>query len=461
MKKILLAALAAMQLTTAVYAQNDAFAPEAKNDLVYTVLTEENVTMPTASPDLQNVEPTPAPTVIPKKTAEPLPEPVVQPVKYKADTFTVNFTVEGGGYSDRRNVKFALYDGAVLLDESSYYVTENTNSFSVTFNVPEYEVGKTFYVACSEGAWGIRYYDDFYSTGMGAPAPTYAYTDENGKDVIVTSAAMNIMTYKEKEVRIYVDGKQLSLKSQPRFIDGVVMVPVRETAEALGVFDVTYNAQYNSVRVAIGNKETLFNIGYPWTTVNGNNRVDKLPTMYIGQNVYVPVKTLSDGVESNAEIWEHDAYTDVILKRSQYVVNYIDKVNYVTKNGLTSKTDYLIWVSKANYEVNVFKNSGGVWNFITSFRCAIGTSATPTCVGTYRYYEKIPRWTYPDFYVGPVMRFNGGYAIHSTLLKYDGTDYNRAVGKKLSHGCVRVQPPDMDWLVNNIPMYTTVHVTDI
>lgn len=439
MKRMLLTAVLVMQITglacTVSYAAEDAFLPEATNDFVYTVVTEEQ-------PALQT------------------PEAAPERKEYKSDRLTVNFTVEGEGYTAENDIKFALYDGSQLIGETSAYVTSDTKHFSVTFNVPEYTVGKTFYIACSSGAWGIRYYDDFYNMGAGAPVPTYAYTDESGKDVVVAEAAMNILTYKEKSVNVYVDGKRLSLRSPARFIRGTVMTPVREMAGALGIFDVTYNPEYDSVRVAAGKDETLFNIGSPWTTVKGVNRADNVPTIYIGGNVYAPVKTLSDGVLANAQIWEHDAYVDVILNRSRYVVNYIDKVNYVTKQALTSKTDYLIWISKANYEVNVFKNDGGVWNFVRSFRCAIGTSSTPTCTGTYRYYEKIARWPYPDFYVGPVMRFNGGYAIHSTLLKYDGSDYNRTVGKKLSHGCVRVQPPDMNWLIDNIPMYTTVHITD-
>jgi hypothetical protein len=429
MKRIFIAMLVSMQvLTAAAYAEGDDFLPE--NDTVDTAVT-----------DIQPAAEVSAPV---------------------SNTFTANFTVEGEGLNDEKTLTFGLYDGASLVCERSYNISADERAFSVVFDVPQYEIGKQFTLACTGGAYGIRYYDDFYDVGQGAPAPTYAYTDEYGTNVVVDSTAVNVLTIKQKKINLYVDGKQLSLKSQPRLIDGTIMVPIRETAEALGVFDVTYNAQYNSVRVSpISGKELLFNIGYPWTTVNGVNRVDSAATQYVGGSVYAPLSTLANGVASEIEAWEHDAYYDILLGRSQYIIDYVDKVNYITGQKLTSSTDYLIWISKANYEVNVFKKSGGVWNFVNSYKCAIGASSSPTCVGTYRYYEKISRWTYPEFYVGPVMRFNGGYAIHSTLLNYDGTDYNRTVGKKLSHGCVRVQPPDMDWLINNIPMYTTVHVTEI
>ncbi len=478
MNKILITALAAsIIMQSAVYAQNDIILPDAKNDLVYTVLTDDlpqiqpvPAETPTTDesviaipvPDLiiesvpgQMAEPTPQPTIIPSHTSKPVLSNAIT-----ADTFTANFTVEGQGFNKQQDIIFALYDGDTLLDECTYYIMADERTFSVKFDVPEYTVGKKFEIVCTEGAKAMRYYEDLYETGERVCAPTYHYI-ENGERVVVTETAMNIITEKDKAVNIYVENHPIELKTSPRIVNGTIMIPVRETSEALGVFDVTYNAEYNSVRVAVAEQEILFNIDYPWTTVNGKTQVDNVSTRYYDGSVYVPLDTLVKGLGSEKEEWDHDTYTDILLTRSKYIVNSVEKVRYVTEQKLTSQTEYLIWVSKKNYEVNVFKNSGGIWNFVDVFPCSIGTDQTPTCVGTYRYYEKIDRWNYPDFYVAPVMRFNGGYAIHSTLLKYDGTDYNRSVRKKSSHGCVRVQPPEMQWLVDNIPMYTTIHVTNI
>ena len=58
------------------------------------------------------------------------------------------------------------------------------------------------------------------------------------------------------------------------------------------------------------------------------------------------------------------------------------------------------------------------------------------------------------------MRFYKGYAIHSTLLRYDGSDYDGRVGKQISHGCVRVKPENINWMVSMIPLYTKIYITN-
>ena len=57
------------------------------------------------------------------------------------------------------------------------------------------------------------------------------------------------------------------------------------------------------------------------------------------------------------------------------------------------------------------------------------------------------------------MRFYKGYALHSTLIRYNGTPYDNRVGVKISHGCVRIRPEGINWLVQNIPLYSRVLVT--
>ena len=127
--------------------------------------------------------------------------------------------------------------------------------------------------------------------------------------------------------------------------------------------------------------------------------------------------------------------------------------------GITSDTNYLIWVSKGEYTVRVFKGQRGGWHQINSFPCAIGAPATPTVEGVFKYYQYQSRWEYPTYYVGPIMRFYGGYAIHSTLLRYSGANADARVGVRISHGCVRVRPENIKWLTDTIPLQTTIYVT--
>lgn len=132
---------------------------------------------------------------------------------------------------------------------------------------------------------------------------------------------------------------------------------------------------------------------------------------------------------------------------------------YVNSAELSSETDYLVWVSKSEFKVRVYLGSKGNWEPVKTFTCAIGKPSTPTCEGTYKYYQAQTMWDYGSYYVGPIMRFNGGYAIHSTLIYKNGTPKDNRVGMKLSLGCVRLQPPDINWMATYVPLRTTIHIT--
>lgn len=132
----------------------------------------------------------------------------------------------------------------------------------------------------------------------------------------------------------------------------------------------------------------------------------------------------------------------------------------VNDKNIWSDTPYLIWVSKGNFTVSVFLKQNGKWDCIKSFPCSIGAPGTPTVTGQFRYYQYQNRWQYNGYYVGPIMRFYNGYAIHSTLVNNNGTDRDGRVGKMISHGCVRVRPENIRWLTDYIPLGTKIYITN-
>ncbi len=135
-----------------------------------------------------------------------------------------------------------------------------------------------------------------------------------------------------------------------------------------------------------------------------------------------------------------------------------DKDLFVRTMGYTSQTDYLIWVHLERQKVNVFIKKDGQWCIEKVFPCASGANETPTVTGVFSYYARQNRWTYADYYVGPIMVFSGNYALHSVLMRYNGSVYDGTVGRPASHGCVRLRQEDMFWLQDYIPLHTTVVV---
>jgi lipoprotein-anchoring transpeptidase ErfK/SrfK len=55
--------------------------------------------------------------------------------------------------------------------------------------------------------------------------------------------------------------------------------------------------------------------------------------------------------------------------------------------------------------------------------------------------------------------FYGGYALHSTLLNYNGTEYDGTVRAMISHGCIRLHPEDINWIAARIPVGTKIYIT--
>lgn len=134
---------------------------------------------------------------------------------------------------------------------------------------------------------------------------------------------------------------------------------------------------------------------------------------------------------------------------------------FVNSRGIGSPTDYMIWVSKANFTVTIFeRNEEDAWDCLRIMPCSIGAPGTPTITGQFQYYQYQDKWDYGSYYCGPIMRFYGGYALHSVLVYNNGTFRDGRIGMKISHGCVRMLPEDIQWLADITPLKTKVYVTN-
>ncbi len=188
----------------------------------------------------------------------------------------------------------------------------------------------------------------------------------------------------------------------------------------------------------------------------GITSLDYAGTIYAMEEPFI-VETYAYQDEENNLIVADYAHVTV----HPQVMTWEDKAEKMVNDlRVWSDTDYLIWVSKANFTVSVFLRDGGRWDCIKKIACSIGAPGTPTVIGQYRYHQYQDRWQYDGYYVGPIMRFYRGYAIHSTLINNDGTDRDPRLGKMISHGCVRVGPEDIKWLTYYVPIGTKVYVTE-
>lgn len=136
-----------------------------------------------------------------------------------------------------------------------------------------------------------------------------------------------------------------------------------------------------------------------------------------------------------------------------------EKTVFVNAKGYSSKTQYLIWVSRSAQMVNVFEGSKWNWELIHEFQCATGKASSPTPIGVTEVTYKQTGWFTSSYTCRPVVRFypGTGYAFHSRLY-YPGSNKLKdpSIGFPVSAGCVRMLDEGIYWLYNNIPSGTTV-----
>ena len=416
-------------------------------------VTEE----PTVSPET-TVEPTETATQTAEPTVKPTSTPTI-PANELSTQFVLDIDITSHKYIISNDVTIELYSSSdELLGSITENVSQDTSSLNLIFNVPQYRMGEKFKVKLVSGLRSLKYYDKKIEPDGILEVQTYGYLNENDEYVQNNGCAMNGNPNYDKELCMYVSGNFLQdVSPRARIVDGIAMMPVRAIGEAMGL-KVTYDPKYDSVVCSVGSDQVIFNANSAYTTIFGNDTYAPHATVYIEGSLFVPVRTLAESFNSSLDVLDFDDHLDIIIGESPMVKEYRNRTP-VNKNGITSRTNYLVWVSKHEYKVRVYQGSQYNWELQKEFPCALGAWNTPTITGQFEYIERT-EWDYPSYYVGPVLRFYNGYALHSTLLYYNGTEYDGRVGVNISHGCVRLHPSDINWIANTIPFYTRIYITE-
>lgn len=123
------------------------------------------------------------------------------------------------------------------------------------------------------------------------------------------------------------------------------------------------------------------------------------------------------------------------------------KEAFVNDRGYSSNTRYLIWISQYTLNVNIFRGKQGNWKLVRSMPCIIGKDGK-TPMGTF----KLCRRT--TAYGGPCVYFTWNN------IKMWGNSFHRRVDGRTrgaySSGCIRLSDSDLNYLVRNCAMGTTV-----
>ncbi len=458
MKKIpaVLLAVTIIISSMSVFAATPSPAPTAEPAPAATATPEETgAPLSTTAPTKSD---TSTETYTPIATALPQPTPSVPPHELSTQ-FKLDIDIVKHKYIISNNAVIELYnDKGELLGSELRYVGWDTPSVSMVFDVPEYRMGEKFKIKLVSGLRSIRYYDTRVEPGEMVEVQTYGYLNDEGVYTQCNGAAIEGNPHYDKEIRMYVTNRWLdNVSPHPRIVDGTTMMPVRAIGEAMGL-TVKYDPETDSVACSAESNTVVFYANNIYMTIFGTGVNADHETVYIEGSLFVPVRALAEAFDSTVEFSDYGEYMDILIGESPYVREIRNRIP-VNRDGIGSKTNYLVWVSKHEYKVRVYKGQQYTWSLMKEFPCALGAWDTPTITGQFEYIERT-RWDYPGYYVGPVLRFYNGYALHSTLLNYNGTEYDGRVGVNISHGCVRLHPQDINWIADTIPFGTRIYITE-
>lgn len=147
--------------------------------------------------------------------------------------------------------------------------------------------------------------------------------------------------------------------------------------------------------------------------------------------------------------------------KCEYVKNasYSDETReaYVNYKGLSSKTDYLIWVSLYTQNAAIFKGSKGKWKVIRSFPIASGSWHDRTPRGTHKLTYREKKWQHSGWRTSCVTHFYKKASFHMRPKYNNGKVKDPRMGMPISAACVRCFDPDAKF-IHKLPLGTTVKV---
>lgn len=392
-----------------------------------------------------------------EKEAENIPE-TEQAKEYYSDAIGVEVIIQKKMSVVDSTAVFELYDAEDnFLSSAQAWIGGETQSIYLHYSVPQYKLGTDFKLKLVSGLRSAKYYSDVIEPGGMFTLHTYYIENEDGTTFDGNNFSLEGCPEYDKGICVYYNGRLVNFYARPRMIDGIAMANVEELAAAMRVKS-QYYPEYNSVRTSIGSQETLFNIGTTYTTVFGNDTYISHAPVMIDDVVFIPIRDMSEAYGCTVDVLDFDDHLDIILGDAQVVTEFLNQ-SPVNRNGIYSRTPYLVWVDKADYAVRVYYGSQYNWELVYECPCGIGAWSTPTVEGQFEYQYRVSSWDYNSYYVGPVLVFYRGYALHSTLLNYGGGEYDGTVRAHISHGCIRMHPQDINWIADTIPVGTKIYIT--
>ena len=142
-----------------------------------------------------------------------------------------------------------------------------------------------------------------------------------------------------------------------------------------------------------------------------------------------------------------------------YEYFYSNMTRFVNDNKFLSSSEYLLVTDLQNRETYVFIKEQDKWVKLYKWLCTVGKPSTPTIEGIFYISGRKPYFGTDKYRVKYATRIRGLYYYHSILYNASGTEViNGTLGEALSHGCIRLETYNAEWIYDNVPDETTVFI---
>ena len=140
----------------------------------------------------------------------------------------------------------------------------------------------------------------------------------------------SVSVFAADEIKIVIDGKNLSMDQSPIIVDGRTLVPLRAIFEAVGATVAWDDATKCATGIKDGN-EIKITIDNTVAKVNGKDVTLDVPAQIINSRTLVPVRFISESLGCKVE-WE-DATRTVIITGAK-------AITFDDAESLTPEKDY-------------------------------------------------------------------------------------------------------------------------
>ena len=116
----------------------------------------------------------------------------------------------------------------------------------------------------------------------------------------------------EEDIKLIINGENMSFDAPPRTVGGRVMAPVRGVFEALGA-EVFWDEETQTITARRDAVIIVMQIGNAVVTINGYEITLDVPPRLVGGLTYVPVRAVAEGLDADV-YWDNEARAVIVTR---------------------------------------------------------------------------------------------------------------------------------------------------